>query len=61
MPRIKPLNNNNNKKHNKLFIMLELNSINFYSNTRHSWHCKSIGDLGNFFNVLAKSPRVLRL
>ena len=46
--------------------MLERNSyVNVHSNTRHSSHYKRweldgrIGDFGNFFNGLAKSPRVL--
>ena len=49
-------------KHNKFFIMLERNSVNVHSNTRHSSHYKSenrIGDFGNFFNGFAKSPRAL--
>ena len=37
---IKPLNNNE-KKHNKFFIMLTLNSIYVRSNTRYSSHSKS--------------------
>ena len=28
-------------KHNKLFIMLELNCVNVHSNTHHRQHCKS--------------------
>ena len=28
-------------KHNKFFIMLERNSVNVHSNTRHCQHCKS--------------------
>ena len=28
-------------KHNKFFIMLERNSVNVHSNTRHCLHCKS--------------------
>ena len=38
MPRVKPLNKKNN---NKFFIMLERNSVNVHSNTRHSSHYQS--------------------
>ena len=53
-------------KHNKFFIMLERNSLNAHSKTRpqltlQKWESTGrIGDLGNFLNGLAKSPRVLR-
>ena len=46
--------------------MLERNSINAHSKTRpqltlEKWESAGrIGDLGNFLNGLAKSPRVLR-
>ena len=49
-------------KHNKFFIMLERNSVNVHSNTRHCQHCKSqnpagrIGDFENFFNGLRLKP-----
>ena len=32
-------------KHNKFFIMLERNSVNVHSNTRHCQHCKSQNQL----------------
>ena len=59
---IKPLNKKN--EHNKFFIMLKCNSINVHSNTPQLASQKStpdghIRDFGNFFNGLAKSPRVL--
>ena len=50
-------------KHNKFFIMLERNSVNVHSNTRHSSHCKSENRLAvnvEIFNGLVKIPRVLR-
>ena len=54
-------------KHNKLFIMLERNSVNVHSN-QHSpqlalqkWEPDGrIGDFGNFFNGFSKSPPVVR-
>ena len=52
-------------KRNKFFIMLERNSVNVHSNSRHSSHYKSENwmavqvILEIFFNGLAKSPRVL--
>ena len=53
-------------KHNKLFIMLERNSVNVHSN-QHSpqlalqkWEPDGrIADFGSSFNDVAKSPRVL--
>ena len=53
-------------KHNKLFIMLERNSINAHSKTRpqltlQKWESAGrIGNFGNFLDGLAKSQRVLR-
>ena len=52
-------------KHNKFFIMLERDSVNVHSNTRHSSHYKSENWVAayswfwKFFNRLAKSQRVL--
>ena len=53
--------------HNKFFIMLKRNSVNVHSNTTTARSAKVrtgwpyiLGDFGNFFNCLAKSPRVLR-
>ena len=46
--------------------MLERNSVNVHSNTRPHLALQKcepagcIGDFGNFFNGLAKSPRMLR-
>ena len=58
---IKPLNKKN--KHNKFFIMLKRNSFNVHwkFGACQKWEpAGRIGDFGNFFNGLAKSPRVLR-
>ena len=50
-------------KHNIFFIMLERNSVNVHSNTRHCQHCKSqnrlavqIDDFENFFDGLRLKP-----
>ena len=54
-------------KHNKLFIMLERNSINAHSKTRpqltlQKWESAGrIGNFGNFLDGLAKSQRVLSI
>ena len=47
-------------KHNKFFIMLELNSIHVRSNTRYNSLCWPYRWFWQFFNGLAKSQRVLR-
>ena len=49
-------------KHNKFFIMLERNSVNVHSNTRHCQHCKSQNWLAvqmilNFFLMIRRPPR----
>ena len=54
--------------HNKFFIMLKRNSVNVHSNTTTARSAKvrtgwpyTLGDFGDFFNCLVKTPRSIVL